>query len=92
MLGEFLAAASDGIDVHAGDEGEESVAAVADLEGFEGRIPSALLFVEAAQEQVHTPVQFLLGTRSLGSTMLTLTLVKGFRGHAESSSGFGMKI
>ena len=92
MLGEFLAATSDRIDVQAGDEAEEAVAAVADFQGLQGHVPPTLLLVEATKKQVHAPMQFLFGPEFLGLTMLTLTLAKGFRGHAESSSGFGMKI
>jgi hypothetical protein len=46
---EFLTAASDGIDVEAGNLGEQGVAAVADLLGLQGGQPAALLFVQAAE-------------------------------------------
>ena len=92
LVREFVPATPDGVDVEAGDEGQEAVPAVPDLEGLQGHVPSALLFVESAEEQVHAPMQFLFGAWFFGPTMLTLALMKRFRGHAESSSRFGMKI
>jgi hypothetical protein len=92
LVFEFLAAASDRIDVKAGNAGKEAVAAVADLDGLQGDVPASLLLVETAEEQVHASMQFLLGARVLGLTMLTFTLVKDVRGHVESSSGYTMKI
>lgn len=61
LVREFLPAASDGVDVHPGDEGQETVPAVPDFQGLQGHIPSALLLVEAAKEQVHASMQFLFG-------------------------------
>jgi len=53
---EFLAAAADGIDVQAEDEGDAGVAAVAELAGLQGGEPAALLLVQAAGQEVHVAV------------------------------------
>jgi hypothetical protein len=58
---QLLAAASDGIDVQAGDEGEQGITAVAGLLGLQGSKPAALLLVEAAHEKVDLVVQLAVG-------------------------------
>ncbi len=50
---EFLAAASDGIDVQAGNEGKQGIAAVASFLGLQCSEPAALLLVEATDEEVN---------------------------------------
>jgi hypothetical protein len=47
ILVEFFASASDGIDMQAGDEGNEGVAAMAEAFGFESRQPASLLLIES---------------------------------------------
>jgi hypothetical protein len=61
--GEFLPTAADGIDMQAGDQGNTGIAAVALLVGFDGGEPAALLLVEAAEQEVHACVKFLIGMR-----------------------------
>jgi hypothetical protein len=58
---EFLAATADRIDVQAGDEGEQRVAAVAGLLGLQGGEPPALLLVQAAHQEVDLVVTSLVG-------------------------------
>jgi hypothetical protein len=47
--------------VQPGDRGDEDIAAVADLGALDGGVPASLLLIEPAQEQVHLPVQDLIG-------------------------------
>jgi hypothetical protein len=49
--------------VQSGDRGDEAVAAVADAGALDGGVPAPLLLIEPAQEQVHLPVQDLVGMR-----------------------------
>jgi hypothetical protein len=72
---EFLASAADGINVEANDLGEEDVAAVTDLLGLQGSEPAALLLVEAAEEQVHLPVELPVGVRSVNKTSRAAALM-----------------
>ena len=58
---QLLAAASNGIDVQAGDEGEQGIPALAGLLGLQGSKPAALLLVEAAHEKVDLVVQLAVG-------------------------------
>ena len=82
---EFLAAAADGIDVQAEDEGDAAVAAVAELAGLQGGEPAALLLVQAAEEQVHLAMQLLVGMIGTGNAVGALTLVKVDVGHDKLS-------
>jgi hypothetical protein len=47
VLVELFASASDGVDVQAGDEGNEGVAPMAEAFGFESRQPASLLLIES---------------------------------------------
>jgi hypothetical protein len=75
--GQFLAAASDGLLVHPGDLGEETVAAMADAVRFQGDIPAALLFVEAREKQVHVVMSFPVRMRFRLTAMITLAAMDG---------------
>ena len=78
---EFLPAAADGIDVQADDEGNQGVAAVAELLGLQGGDPAPLLLVQAAEEQVHLAMQFPVGMVATGNAGRTLALVQRDVGH-----------
>src|SRR5262249_4569313 len=82
---QFLAAAADGIDMQAADDGEEGVAAWTDLLGVEGGEPAALLLVEPARQEVHLAVQLPAGVILAGGAVGALTLVKWAVGHDEFS-------
>jgi hypothetical protein len=69
------AAPPDGLDVHAGDLRQETVAAVADPRGLQGDIPAALLLIEATEEQVHPMVEQRIGVLTGLQTSGALTLV-----------------
>jgi hypothetical protein len=47
--------------VQAGDAGDDRVAAMADLLGLKAGDPTALLFVESLEQQVHLLVQEPIG-------------------------------
>jgi hypothetical protein len=44
-----------------GDPGDGPVPAVAELRTLHGGVPTALLLVESAEQQVHLPVEFSIG-------------------------------
>src|SRR5581483_9150615 len=81
----FRAAAADGIDVQAGDAGEQRIAAVPDLLGLQGGEPASLLFIEAAQEQVHVPMEGVVGVLGIRSALGTLAGVNSAICHDGSS-------
>jgi hypothetical protein len=58
---EFFAAAADGIDVQAGDGGQQGVAAVTGLAGLQSGQPAALLLVEATHQEVEVVVVLAVG-------------------------------
>jgi hypothetical protein len=67
--------------VQAGDRGEEAIPAVADLGGLDGGVPAALLLVEAAEQQVHPPVEFPVGIGPRAEASGALALVDFLLGH-----------
>jgi hypothetical protein len=60
---QFLPPPADGVDVQPGDAGDGPVPAVAELGGFDGGVPAALLLIEPTEQQVHLPVESLIGVR-----------------------------
>jgi hypothetical protein len=83
---EFFTSAADGIDVQAGDEGQQRIAAVSDLLGLQGGEPASLLLVEAAQEQVHVPMEGLVGVVRASDAIGALADVNGEISHDGSSA------
>jgi hypothetical protein len=82
---EFLAAAADGIDVPAEDEGDARVAAVAELAGLEGGELAALLLVQAAGEEVHLLMQPTVGVIGLAEAVGALARVDDAVSHDDIS-------
>jgi len=71
---------ADGFDIQAGDLRKEHIATVTHLFGLQGYVPTPLLFIQAAEKQVHLmmklPIRMLLGL----ATLWALTLMH-FYGH-----------
>jgi hypothetical protein len=57
---EFSSAPADGIYMHPCDLGHQGRATMSQLLGLQGHIPTALLLIQAAEQQVHLVVQFLV--------------------------------
>jgi hypothetical protein len=85
---EFAAAAANGIDVEAGDQGQEDIATVAALLGFEGGQPTALLFVQAAADEVQLVMEKAFGVVCACGASGALTLMNGNASH-DAVSGWG---
>ena len=81
----FFAAAADRIGVEAGDLSEPRIAAVADLLGLQGSEPAALLFVEAAENEVRVAVEQAFGMIVIRDAGGTLAFVNGGCGHCGPS-------
>ena len=89
---EFLPAAADGIDVEAGDEREQGVAAVADLLGFEGGKPAPLLLVKATHQEVNLVVHLPITVVPTGLAVRALTRMNRNIRHDEISAAEGLKV
>jgi hypothetical protein len=50
---QFASPTPDGLRIQAGNECQEAIATVTHLLGLQGDVPAALLFVQAAQKDVH---------------------------------------
>jgi hypothetical protein len=83
---QFLAAASDGIDVQTGDEGEQGIATIAGFLGLQGSKPAALLLVQAAHEKVDLVVQLPVGMILSSLAVRTGTRMNHGVRHDESSA------
>jgi len=57
---QFAPATPNGLDVQAGDAGQQAVPATSNLLGLQRRQPTALVLVQAAQQEVQPPVDFLV--------------------------------
>src|SRR3954471_18243535 len=73
--GQFFPAPADGVDVQAGDAGDEPVPAVAELGRLDSGVPAALLLIEPTEQQVHLPVEFPVGVCLRGETLGALALM-----------------
>jgi hypothetical protein len=76
---QLAAAAADGLDVQAGDQGQQAVPAVAELLGFQGGEPAPLRLVQTVEQQVHAVVQDLVRMRPVGLTVGALAAMNFHR-------------
>jgi len=67
--------------VQARDPGDESIAAVSDLGRFDGGVPAALLLIEPTEQQVHLPVNLLVGMKFQAEVVGALALMDVLLGH-----------
>jgi hypothetical protein len=81
---EFLAAASDGIDMQAGDEGKQGIAAVAGFLGLQGSEPAALLLIEATHQEVDLVVELPVGVIVAALALGAGTDMNDAAGHHDS--------
>jgi hypothetical protein len=89
---EFLATAADGIDVQAGDGGQQGVAAIAGFLGLQGGQPAALLLVEATHQEVDLVVELSVGMILPASARGTLARMDRTVGHDQSSKTPRLKV
>jgi len=61
--------------IHAGDLSQELISMRTDPIGLHRHIPATLLFIQATEQQIHLPVQGLVGMDRFLLTIGTLTLV-----------------
>ena len=81
---QFLPPPADGVDMQPGDAGDEPIAAVSELGTLDGGIPAALLLIEPAEQQVHLPVELLLGVRPRAETVGALAAMNFPLGHGRT--------
>lgn len=72
---QFPASASNGLDVHAGDQRQEPVAAVTDALGLQGHQPASLLFIEPAEQEVESEVELPIRVIPAPQAIRALALV-----------------
>ena len=58
---QFFPSPADGIDVQAGEPGDEPIPALPEPGTLDGGVPASLLLIEPTEQQVHLLVDFLVG-------------------------------
>jgi hypothetical protein len=81
----FLASPSDGIDVEAGNEGEQGIAAIAGLFGLQSNEPAALLLVQATYDKVNLMMELSIGVLMTALAVRASTGTNDAVGHDETS-------
>ena len=69
----------DGLLIQAGDLGQQPHPATTQPKGFQRRIPTPLLLIQATEEQIHLAMQLLLGMLLGRLASPTLALMNRFR-------------
>jgi hypothetical protein len=75
---QFLSPTANGTNVHTCDLGHPRGTTTPQLLGFQGYIPTSLLFVQAAEEQIHLLMEFLVRMFFSLLAIWTLALVHRF--------------
>jgi hypothetical protein len=78
---QFVPAPADGIDVQAGEPGDEPVPAVPELGRLDGGVPAALLLIEPTEQEIHLPVDPLVGMMIQAEAVGALALMDFLLGH-----------
>jgi hypothetical protein len=69
---ELTPSTADGFHIHPGDLRQQRITAMADLFGLQGHEPPTLLFVQAAEQQIHLMME--LAVRMIGRLQAVATL------------------
>jgi hypothetical protein len=83
---QLVAAPSNRLHIHSGNLGQEMITPMTRSLGLQGNIPTPLLLIQAAEKQVHSPAQFLVGMFTRLLAVGTSTLVEFYYGHLLSPS------
>ena len=58
---QFFPSPADGIDVQAREPGDEPIPTVPELGTLDGGVPASLLLIEPTEQEIHLPVDLLVG-------------------------------
>jgi hypothetical protein len=72
---EFLSPTLNRFGIHSGDLSQELISMRTDPIGLHSHIPATLLFIQATEQQIHLPMQGLVGMNRFLLTIGTLTLL-----------------
>jgi hypothetical protein len=78
--GQFLSSPLDRLFIQARDLREQALSTWTNALGLQRHLPAPLLFIQAAQQQIHLPMQLLIRMRRVLLAMRTLTLMHLCRG------------
>ena len=78
---QFFPPPADGIDVQARKPGDGPIPAVPEPGTLDGGIPASLLLIEPTEQEVHLPVDFLVGMMIEAEAVGTLAVMDFLLGH-----------
>jgi hypothetical protein len=78
---QFFPSPADGIDVQARDPGDEPIPTVPELGTLDGGVPTSLLLIEPTEQEIHLPVDLLVGMMIQAQAVGALALMDFLLGH-----------
>ena len=78
---QFFPSPADGIDVQAGEPGDEPIPPVPEPGTLDGGVPAPLLLVEPTEQEVHLLVDFLVGMAFLAKAIGARAVMNFLLGH-----------
>src|SRR5512135_3693683 len=78
---QFFPSPADGIDVQAREPGDEPIPTVPELGTLDGGVPASLLLIEPTEQEVHLPVDLLVGMMIQAEAVGALALMDFPLGH-----------
>src|SRR5512135_3423331 len=78
---QFVPAPAEGIDVQAREPGDEPVPAVPELGTLDGGVPASLLLIEPTEQEIHLPVDLLVGMMIQAEAVGAQALMDFLLGH-----------
>jgi hypothetical protein len=78
---QFVPSPADGIDVQAREPGDEPIPTVPELGTLDGGVPASLLLIEPTEQEIHLPVDLLVGMMIQAEAVGALALMDFLLGH-----------
>src|SRR5512135_3414640 len=78
---QFFPSPADGIDVQAREPGDEPISTVPELGTLDGGVPASLLLIEPTEQEIHLPVDLLVGMMIQVEAVGALAVMDFLLGH-----------
>jgi len=78
---QFLPPPADRVDVQAREPGDEPVPTVPELGTLDGGVPASLLLIEPTEQEIHLPVDLLVGMMIQAETVGAVAVMDFLLGH-----------
>src|SRR5512135_393715 len=87
---QFFPSPADGIDVQAREPGDEPIPTVPELGTLDGGVPASLLLIEPTEQEIHLPVDLLVGMMIQAEAVGALALMDFLLGHGPTLRDTGI--